>query len=65
MITLKLTAYSQQESNLLAEVLESTQKQLHTYCALNNDCKTCPIRHLCLDIAQATLYAEEYKAVRN
>ena len=64
MITLKLATYSQEEANKLAELLVSMQPTLHEYCVEYRTCNECPIRHLCVDVSQATLYAEEYEAVR-
>ena len=64
MITLKLATYSQKEADELARLLESMQPELHKNCLPNRDCPQCPIRHLCMDIAQATMYAEEYEATR-
>lgn len=64
MITLKLATYSQKEVDELARLLESTQPELHKQCLPNRECSACPIRHLCMDIAQATMYAEEYESTR-
>ena len=64
MITLKLNSYSQKEVDKLAELLNTLQLPLHNSCASHDSCKNCEIRHLCLDIAQATMYAEEYQATR-
>ena len=64
MITLKLASYTQDEVNKLAELLDSLQPRLQVNCTKHQDCKNCPTRHLCLDIAQATMYADEYKAER-
>lgn len=64
MITLKLNSYSQKEVNKLAELLNTLQPHLHQSCTSHDDCKNCDIRHLCLDIAQATMYAEEYESTR-
>lgn len=61
MITLKLASYSKKEVDKLASILESIQPELHKECLPNRECKDCPIRHLCMDIAQATMYAEEYE----
>ena len=64
MITLKLTNYSQKEVDLLTEVLYSIQPKLHKHCCPPRPCRECPIRHICMDITQAALYAEEYTAVK-
>ena len=64
MITLKLATYSQAEANELARLLQEMQPQLHTHCNPAVECRDCTYRHLCMDINQATLYAEEYEAVR-
>ena len=64
MITLKLATYSKKEATKLAELLETLQKELHHNCTVHPNCKGCDIRHLCMDIAQATMYAEEYEPVR-
>lgn len=64
MITLKLATYTRKEVELLATLLEEMQPKLHEFCLPNRECKDCPIRHLCMDTAQATLYAEEYEATR-
>lgn len=64
MITLKLATYSQREAKELARLLEAMQPELHKNCLPNRDCTNCPIRHLCIDIAQATMYAEEYETTR-
>ena len=64
MITLKLSPYSQEEVDKLAELLESMQPELQTYCEKYTLCDECPIRHLCADVSRATFYAEEYQSVR-
>lgn len=64
MITLKLASYSQTEVNKLTELLNTLQAPLHESCKKFSDCKHCEVRHLCLDIAQATMYAEEYETTR-
>lgn len=65
MITLKLSNYSKQEVETLAEKLKTLQAPLQSeYCEHNADCLKCPVRHLCFDLAQATMYAEEYNPVR-
>lgn len=64
MITLKLNPYSQKEVTKLAELLDSLQSELHKNCVKNDYCKTCDYRHLCIDLTQATMYAEEYQSVR-
>lgn len=64
MITLKLATYSQNEANELARLLAQLQLQLCEHCRTNSDCSVCPYRHLCLDLSQATMYAEEYEATR-
>lgn len=65
MITLKLASYSQEEVKILANLLEQLQPNLQSaYCASNLDCKCCPVRHICIDLAQATIYAEEYQPTR-
>lgn len=62
MITLKLATYSQAEVDELAMLLSEMQPHLHTHCNSNVECRDCQYRHLCMDINQATMYAEEYKA---
>lgn len=64
MITLKLASYSKQEVKKLTQFLEQLQPELHKECLPNRPCKDCPLRHLCIDIAQATMYAGEYEPVR-
>lgn len=64
MITLKLSAYSQTEVDKLANILRKTQQQLAENCKPSQACSDCPVRHLCIDISQATMYAEEYEAER-
>lgn len=64
MITLKLATYSQTEVNELAMLLQKMQPHLHTHCNPGIECKDCTYRHLCMDINQATMYAEEYEATR-
>ena len=61
MITLKLASYTQTEVDKLASLLDTLQKELHPNCKHHMDCKDCNFRHLCIDLAQATMYAEEYK----
>ena len=61
MITLKLSAYSEKEVKKLATLLDQLQPILHENCIKHTDCKTCEYRHLCIDITQATIYAEEYR----
>ena len=61
MITLKLASYTKDEVNMLAELLDGLQKQLHPNCKTHLTCRNCPTRHLCIDLAQATMYAEDYK----
>ena len=60
MITLKLNNYTKEEVKELAHLLESLQPQLHTHCPPLRECRVCPVRHICMDVAQATMYAEEY-----
>lgn len=60
MITLRLTNYTAQEVDKLAKMLSDMQKSLVPLCQHNPDCKRCPFRHLCVDLTQAGLYAEEY-----
>lgn len=58
MITLKIKPYNKLEScvlhNALVQELEELQKQ---YCI--KACVACPVRHLCIDLQSATLYAED------
>lgn len=64
MITLKLATYSQTEVDELARLLQLLQPKLHTHCEPSRPCRDCPYRHICMDINQATMYAEEYEANR-
>ena len=64
MITLKLATYSKIEVDELTKLLSTMQPHLHKHCLPNRYCKQCPVRHLCMDINQATMYAEEYEAIR-
>lgn len=62
MITLKLSAYSEKEAKALATLLSSNiyhvQHDLSIHC--NKDCYDCEYRHLCIDLAQAGMYAKDY-----
>ena len=64
MITLKLTNYSKTEVDELARLLQAMQPKLHTHCEPNIECRDCHYRHICMDINQATMYAEEYESKR-
>ena len=64
MITLKLASYSKIEVDELARLLSAMQPALQTHCDPQIECHDCPYRHLCMDVAQATMYAEEYEATR-
>ena len=64
MITLKLASYSKTEVDELARLLSAMQPALQTHCDPQVECRDCAYRHLCIDISQATMYAEEYEPTR-
>lgn len=62
MITLKIGAYSHAEQKALVNLLENALMltyRLSPKCSINN-CKTCQLRHLCIDLLQAYTYAKDY-----
>ena len=66
MITLRLNPYTNDEVKKLTEILENVQHTLHASCTSNDDCSTCPIRHLCYDMCKALSFAEDrYKERTN
>ena len=58
MITLKIKPYNEKEAHMLKRVLSQSivfVKDLYCYRA----CEDCPVRHLCIDLQSAELYAED------
>lgn len=62
MITLKLSVYTEKEAKTLATLLYDNlyhiQHYLSNHCSKN--CSNCDYRHLCIDLAQAEMYAKDY-----
>lgn len=66
MITLRLTAYTNEEVKKLTEMLENVVTAMSPTCTAHVDCTTCPIRHLCYDMCNALSFAEDrYKERTN
>ena len=58
MITLKLRAYSLDEIDTLADLLEQLVEKIeHEAC--HHNCKSCDLRHLCIDLQSAQLYSSD------
>lgn len=62
MITLKLAVYTEKECKALATLLFNNRRAVqHDWSVkCNNDCTNCDYRHLCIDLAQAEMYAKDY-----
>lgn len=62
MITLKLSVYNQKEVEALAKLLSSARKTTMIRICLSraDNCQGCDYRHLCIDLAQAEMYAKDY-----
>lgn len=58
MITLKLANYTQAEIDTLSLLLGKMQDNLHIYCKQHENCLTCPVMNVCLDISKAKSYCE-------
>lgn len=56
MLTLKIKPYNKCEVENLAKLLGECILTLQDkYC--NNDCNSCPVHHLCVDLQSAELFA--------
>lgn len=62
MITLKLGSYSQNEIDTLALLLGKMQSHLHVYCKHHENCLTCPVMNVCLDLNKAQSFCESSAA---
>lgn len=60
MITLKLANYSQPEIDTLILLMGKMQKHLHVYCQQHDNCLTCPVKNVCLDLNKAQSFCENY-----
>lgn len=58
MITLKLASYTQAEIDTLALLLGKMQSHLHVYCKQHENCLTCPVRNVCVDLNKAQTFCE-------
>lgn len=60
MITLKLASYSPEEKEILTKLIGQTQQRLmEYYCPKNIPCKQCPVRHICDDLHNASVYSNK------
>lgn len=65
MITLKLANYTQNEIDTLSLLLGKMQSHLHVYCKQHENCLTCPVKNVCLDLNKAQMYCETVTPVIN
>lgn len=61
MITLKLANYTQAEIDTLALLFGKMQSHLHVYCKQHENCLTCPVKNVCLDLNKAQTFCENAK----
>lgn len=62
MITLKFGNYSQGEIDTLAMLFGKMQTHLHVHCEHNENCLTCPVMNVCLDLNKAQSFCESATA---
>ena len=58
MITLKLSHYTQEEIDTLALLLGKMQGHLYVYCKQHENCLTCPVKNVCLDLSKTKAFCE-------
>lgn len=58
MITLKLGNYTQSEIDTLSLLLGKMKSHLHVYCKQHDNCLTCPVKNVCLDLGKAQTFCE-------